>query len=440
MTDGIAVKKKSSIHWGILVGVAIGMLNSMIIQTMMSTSMSTISKEFNSKVSYSWIYGGYVLASAMTMPLFGHICDKFGSKKNFIIGYIIFTAGTLVGWSAPNMAMLILSRVIMGLGSGISVPAIYGIIGEYFEKKSYKIVFATLALITIVGKGLGSIWGSYFISTSSWRNGFLSLLPLEIVAIILIAVFVAKTSEIKNDSVLNVRHALILSAAICCLMFGFDRMTERPLFAILLPIGVLLLIWIFVSESKKENGVIPYEMKNNKKLQKMMIQMFFMGACINVAIAYFPTVLQTSLGMSVKMSSICLVIYVVGSGIGSILGATMKGKGSKSIFGGWGSVVLGCFLSFICQYTAGAVIYVGLVLIGVGLGILGTVLLSNVVEQAEDNKSTVSSLTHLTRNIGASLGVMVFGGVLGSTLSPLSIGLFICAAAGFVLNIRKGKA
>lgn len=437
MTNDTVCNDRHQMHWGILIGVAVGMLNAMIMQTMLSTSMSTICAEFQSEISYSWVYSGYVLASTMTMPLFGGICDRFGGKKNFVLGYLIFMGGTLLGWASPNMLTLIISRVVMGVGSGITVPAIYGIIGEYFIRETYKIVFAVLALITVVGKGMGSIWGSYFVTSSSWRNGFLTLLPLEILAMILILVFVTGTASIDHDTVLDVKGALLLSLSICCLLLGFDRMSEHIIYVIFIAGGAVLLAGILWWESKKDNGIIPCEIKENPMLRRLILQVFFLGLCINVAIAYVPTALQASLGMTVKASGICQVLYILGSGIGSVLGTGMKGKGTKPVWIGWLIVILGCCLSVTGEAGSRLAVYPGLLLTGLGLGILGTVLLSSAVAEAKENKATVSSLTHLTRNTGASVGVAIFGGALGSRLDPLGGGLMICGIIGLALNAGK---
>ena len=172
-------------------------------------------------------------------------------------------------------------------------------------------------------------------------------------------------------------------------------------------------------------------------LRRLILQVFFLGLCINVAIAYVPTALQASLGMTVKVSGICQVLYILGSGIGSVLGTGMKGKGTKPVWIGWLIVILGCCLSVTGEAGSRLAVYPGLLLTGLGLGILGTVLLSSAVAEAKENKATVSSLTHLTRNTGASVGVAIFGGALGSRLDPLGGCLMSFGIIGLALNAGK---
>lgn len=81
----------------IFIGILIGMSNSMIMQTILTTSLPVISREFGTRAYYSWVYTGYILSSTVTIPVFGKICDKFGCRKNYIIGGAIFFIGLGVG-------------------------------------------------------------------------------------------------------------------------------------------------------------------------------------------------------------------------------------------------------------------------------------------------------------------------------------------------------
>lgn len=244
--------KKVSCCFGLTIGISM----SMLLQTQLNAAMPSISNEFATTSFYSWVYSGYMLASSVTIPLFGSFCERYGYRQNYFIGGILFFWGTLGSALSPNMPMLVLFRVLTGFGAGIVVPATYGIISTLFEKKNMRMVFGFLTVIQIVNKGLGSVIGGYFSTHLNWRYGLLILVPLELVGAGLVFFFSDDNHKMKSDSPIRIRVACYLTSSLLLMMYGLEQMTNKftMLNLVILLIGIISIVLIIVLEKKSEGS------------------------------------------------------------------------------------------------------------------------------------------------------------------------------------------
>lgn len=108
----------------ILTGLLLCMGTSTIMQTYFSSALPAISDSFKSDSFYSWIHASYILASSAVIILSSGLCQRFGNKKNFIVGSLLFGGGTVIALFSRSMLHLVISRIVMGIGAGVVVPSI----------------------------------------------------------------------------------------------------------------------------------------------------------------------------------------------------------------------------------------------------------------------------------------------------------------------------
>ena len=84
----------------------------------MSAAMPTIVTDLGGLHLYSWVYSAYLLARAVSLPVFGKLADMFKSRRLFIISICTFLLGSIFAGLAQSMTQLILSRVLQGIGAG----------------------------------------------------------------------------------------------------------------------------------------------------------------------------------------------------------------------------------------------------------------------------------------------------------------------------------
>lgn len=383
----------------ILIGLLLCMGASTIMQTYFTSALPAISDSFKSVSFYSWIHGSYILASSAVIILSSGLCQRFGNKKNFIIGSLLFGVGTIIAPFSSSMLHLVIARIVMGIGAGVVVPATYGIIGEYFEKKKFPAVFAAFAVVQIVFNGLGSLAGGYLPQIASWQAIFYILLPVELLSFWLVFRNLPAQVPVMQPAPFWLWKHLLLIIAILFTTLGIEQAYHQQY--LLLVLGAVLLFFVVWRDATKENILLPKEFVNDPLLRNLCLQVFLLGAFYNVCLAYLPSLIQFSMGLSAVIAGNLLTIFVVLMGIGSILGGLIKISERPAILIGWSAGLMGSvFMPYFFTLAVG--------LLGFGSGLLMSVLLGYTATRTRGHAAGVNSTAHLIRNFGGSIGTILF--------------------------------
>src|SRR6202451_1207521 len=132
-----------------------------------------------------WVLDAYALTLASLLLTSGVLADRYGRKRLFQIGLIIFTAGSLLCGVAQNPLMLILSRSGQGVGGAIMFATSLALLAQSFQGKERGVAFGVWGAITGVAVALGPILGGVITTGISWRGIFLVNIPFGIAAIII---------------------------------------------------------------------------------------------------------------------------------------------------------------------------------------------------------------------------------------------------------------
>jgi len=407
----------------ILIGLLLCMGASTIMQTYFSSALPAISDSFKSVSFYSWIHGSYILASSAVIILSSGLCQRFGNKKNFIIGSLLFGVGTIIAPFSSSMLHLVIARIVMGIGAGVVVPATYGIIGEHFEKENFPAVFAAFAVVQIVFNGLGSLAGGYLPQIASWQAIFYILLPVELLSFWLVYRNLSDTVPVMQSSPFQFRQHLLMIIALLLTTLGIEQVYHQQY--LLLVLGAVLLFFVIWKDAQKGNILLPKEFVNDPLLRNLCLQVFLLGAFYNVCLAYLPSLMQFSMGLSADIAGNLLAVFVVLMGIGSVLGGLIKISERPAILIGWSAGLMGSiFMPFFFTLAVG--------LLGFGSGLLMSVLLGYTATRTRGHAASVNSTAHLIRNFGGSIGTILFQFSLNYTQQYYICGVLILALSGAI--------
>src|SRR5260221_8532447 len=138
----------------ILIGVILGMLLAGLDQTVVGTALPRIVANLGGLEHYAWVVTAYLLASTVSIPLYGKLSDIYGRRIFFIGGMVIFLAGSALAGTSQDMTQLIIYRGIQGLGAGALMPIAPAVIGDLFPPaelvKWQCLIVAVLGLTTII--------------------------------------------------------------------------------------------------------------------------------------------------------------------------------------------------------------------------------------------------------------------------------------------------
>src|SRR5256884_4977197 len=168
----------------ILIGVILGMLLAALDQTIVGTALPRIVANLGGLDHYAWVVTAYLLASTVSVPIYGKLSDIYGRRLFFITGMVIFLIGSALAGTSQNMTQLIIYRGIQGLGAGAMMPIALAIIGDIFppaERGKWQgLIVAVFGLSSIIGPTLGG----WITDNWGWRWVFYVNMPVGVIAIL----------------------------------------------------------------------------------------------------------------------------------------------------------------------------------------------------------------------------------------------------------------
>ena len=221
----------------VLASVMLAMFISAVEATIVTTAMPVIASELGGFSRYSWIFSSYLLMSTVTVLIYGKLADLFGRKPIFFIGLTIFLIGSILCGFATSMEMLILFRLIQGLGAGAVMPIATTIIGDIYSTEERAKIQGYLASVWGVSAVLGPIIGGTIVYYMSWEYIFWVNVPLGIIAMIGIARYLHEPKRERSVSI-DYKGATLLTVSLSAILFwlveGGQSFSRLSVYSILL--------------------------------------------------------------------------------------------------------------------------------------------------------------------------------------------------------------
>lgn len=212
--------------------IALIILSSLALITMYGETMLIPALPFliyDLDISYntsSWILTAYLIAGAVMTPIIGKLSDIYGKKRILLIVILIYSLGTLLGGLSNNIFMLIISRIIQGIGLAM-FPVAFAIIRDKFPADKLSIGQGIFTAVfsggAVLGLGLGATIVEYF----SWHMTFLSIVPLMISLLIIVHQRIHIRSEdlfIRNNTRIDVKGTVILIIVVSTFLTGLTQL------------------------------------------------------------------------------------------------------------------------------------------------------------------------------------------------------------------------
>ena len=162
----------------------------MYTETMLLPALPQLIDEFD--LSYnnsSWILSAYLVAGAVMTPVSGKLSDIYGKKKIMIILISIYTIGLIISPFSSNFFMLLMSRILQGIGISV-FPVTFGLVREHFPREKLAISQGIISSMFAGGSVLGLAIGGTIVQFYDWRLTFFSIIPIAICLLIIIMRFI----------------------------------------------------------------------------------------------------------------------------------------------------------------------------------------------------------------------------------------------------------
>lgn len=154
-------------------------------ETAMNVTFPTLMKEFGIGTStVQWITTGYLLVLSLVITLSSYLKRNFSSRFLFLFSIISFILGTLICYFAPSFLILMVGRVLQGIGTGVALPLMYNIILTEAPQNKLGLFMGIGTIITAMAPAVGPVLGGFLVDQYGWRMIFLSLMPLLLMSLV----------------------------------------------------------------------------------------------------------------------------------------------------------------------------------------------------------------------------------------------------------------
>jgi MFS family permease len=415
----------------------------------MNVMINDISKDLDTSVQGVQVaITIFLLVMAALMIPGGKLTDRYGRKRCFTVGLLVYGIGALLSAAAPGLGVLILGNSILeGVGTALLIPPVYILTTLLFtELTSRARAFGVISAMGGVGAAAGPLIGGLITSAISWRAAFV-FQALVIAAIIWLARRVQDPLPPDPTRPFDTGGAILSAVGLVLVVMGILAADNNGwLMLALLAAGALVLAWFFRSVRAKERAgkepLLPTALFRNRTsnlaLVTQNIQWLLLIGVSFVVAAY----LQVVRGYDAIQTGVIFTAATVGLLASSLAAERLAGRRAQRtlIMAGFLVTVagIGVLLAIVTGSPSAWAFAPGLLLIGLGLGVMLTPSI-NVVQSSfpEELQGEISGLSRSVSNLGSCLGTAIAGTILvaGITATPeraYGLAMIVLAAVGLL--------
>lgn len=407
-------------------GVMLGMLLAALNQTIVATALPKIVADLGGVSHYSWVFSAYMLASTVTVPIYGKLSDIYGRRRFFVAGIVIFMAGAVLGGTAGSMTQLVIARGVQGLGAGALIPLAIATIGDLVPPRDrgrwQGLTGAVFGLASI----LGPFTGGWIADNADWRWVFFVSLPVGVLALVVVVATLKIPPHPESVRTVDYTGAALLAVGLTtgllATVWGGDEYPwGSPEVLGLFAAAAVLLTWFVVHERRVAEPIVPVELFGRRVFTAANLTGFATGVAMFGAIMFVPLFVQGVIGSSATSSGLVLtplMLALIFTSVGSGQVISRTGRYRWALLLGPVVMLAGFVLlaGLDARSTDGSAT-VAMVVLGLGLGLLLqnlTLVVQNAVPSRYMGAATSSA--QFFRSIGGTIGVTVMGAILSSRL------------------------
>lgn len=425
-------------------------------QTVVTTGVVGIMADFNiSSTIAQWIFSSFLLVLGVMIPISAYIARRFKVKSILICSLLIFLAGTLLAYLAPAINILIIARVIQGIGAGILLPITQIVLLKIIPKEKWQVYMGLFGFIIGVAPALAPTVGGLIIDTMGWRFIFLLFSIATVILLIIVYLFIKLEFE-TGDYPLDIASLVLCIVSCTGLLLGLTNFADygTDMLHVIFPLvlGLVTLILFTCRQFHIESPLLDLSLLKNK--------FFFFGTLFS-SILYFtmcgiyvlmPLFVQGVCNQSATVSGIVILPATLVMILFNFVGPLLAQK-----FGVRKVLILSSIFSILgygvmTTYNAGSSIEYMVVTqvlraIGAGLGLMPSVtwtlsVVSGSIEDATAINNTIRQIIGASGSAIAAVLLALFakgdathGAITVEAFSSTSLIMAILSAVALVIVI-----
>jgi len=423
--------------------------------TVLATAVPSIVRDLGSYQQFPWLFSVYLLAQAVSVPIYSRFADTVGRKPIILLGIALFLLGSVLCGFAWSMPALIVFRVIQGLGAGAVAPMSMTIVGDIYTVAERAKVQGYIASVWAISSVVGPALGGIFAQLDAWRWIFWINVPLCLVADWMLMRHYREQKQTAQHRIDYAGAALLtvgLTGVILGLLEGGNAWDWVSLpSALCFGVGVVALVAFGLVERRAAEPIVDLRLAARRLILTTTIVSLGIGALMTGVTSFAPAYLEGSIGIAPLLSGLAVAALTLGWPISAANAGRLYlriGFRRTALIGlaiaSAGAIALASVASWPNPFSVAAIAFV----LGFGLGwSAAPTLIAAQASVGWGERGAVTGMNAFARSAGSAVGVAVFGAISNAviargagpddpaTIVSASVWVFIAAAAVAVLTL-----
>ena len=406
-------------------------------ETAMNVTFPMLMHDFGVGTStVQWITTGYLLVLSLVITMSSYLKRNCSQRVLFSVAVACFIAATAACFAAPSFTVLMIGRMVQGVGTGVALPLMYNIILAEAPRSSIGTYMGIGMLVTAVAPAVGPVLGGYIVDTFGWRYIFLSLMPL-LVASLVVGLWLIKPSRPEGKSRFHLFDYALIVVGYTTFVLAMVRASLRGWLSVevlsLLAVAAVGLAWFVINARHEESPLLRVAVLGHGRFVLSLFVILVGQFCV-LALGYIiPNYSQISNHTSAFVAG-CLLVpgCIVGACLSPLSGRLLDKFGARlPITAGYGFMLLALVL-FACYGLTMTTMafYVFYVVYTIGQGLAtGSSMTFGLAQLPKDLSADGNALLNSLQQLSGAMGTAVVSTVVASAQQAAVGGNFAVATA-----------
>lgn len=407
----------------VTITVMLGMIMAIIDSTIVNVALQTMAGNLGATTDeIAWVVTAYILAAVVIMPLNGWLTAYLGRQRYYAISIAVFTISSFLCGIAGSLVLLVIFRVIQGIGGGALQPTAQSILFESYPPEKRGNAMAIFGLGAMVGPAIGPVLGGYIVDNWNWPLIFFINVPIGIIAFAMTFLFIRDPAYIeKPKGGVDWAGLAYMTIGLSALQYVLERGQREDWFdssaiAVLALISIVALVIFVVRELRTKHPIVDLFVFRSRSFSAGNVIGVVSGFGLFGLNLVLPLFFQQVLGFSPLQAGLALLPGAIATAISMPIAGRLVNKVDARLMIAFGIIIFGAaswWMGGLDQYAGYWDIFWPRGLQGFALGFLfvplSTATLSGI---PRGEIASASGLYTLIRQLGGSLGIAILATLL----------------------------
>jgi DHA2 family multidrug resistance protein len=407
---------RSAPRWLITVSVLTGTIMAVLDASIVNVALPDMSGSLGaSTTEITWVIAGYMLANVVIMPIIALLSARFGRKRFYVANILLFTAASMLCGMARSLPLMVVFRILQGIGGGVLMTVSQAILRETFPPEEQGLAMGLYGMGVVVAPAVGPTLGGWLTDTYSWPWIFFINVPLGMLCLFLVMRYVHDPPYLERDTgSIDFPGLALMTVGLGCLQLVLEQGAEKDWFestwiialAMAAAAGLTMFLW---RELTTERPAVNLRLAKNASFSSATFLGGILGMGLYGSLFILPLFLQRLLGYTAMQSGLALAPRSITMAVVMPLSGYLYNRiGPRALVAAGLAVSAWSFyqLSHLTLQTSAASILVPQIWQGVGFGLIFVALSTAALATIPRRDVTAAAgLYNVVRQVFGSVGV-----------------------------------